>query len=163
MDIAKDVSKRATCERAHVGCILVDDKRIIATGYNGSVSGMPHCDEAGHDLVDGHCVRTIHAEANAVLQCAVYGVPLIHKDITAYCNYMPCLKCIQLLVNVGIRKIIFEDFYGKWNKEDIERLMNYKKFCDLSICRFERKSEGVFTLCGKMDEICTMLSEFSNS
>ncbi|MCI2033780.1 MAG: deaminase, partial [Lactobacillus sp.] len=70
MKLATNVAERSTCERATVGAVLVKEHRIIATGYNGSISGDPHCDEAGHLMRDGHCIRTLHAEMNAILQCA---------------------------------------------------------------------------------------------
>jgi dCMP deaminase len=143
MDIAEAVSKRATCDRAHVGCVIVSGRRIIATGFNGSPSGMPHCDDVGHDIKDGHCIRTIHAEVNAILQCAIYGISIKNSpNIVAFCNYMPCLNCIKMLVNVGIHKINFEKIYGKWNTDDIERLASFKQFCDLSIAIFERNKDG---------------------
>ena len=74
MDMARKVAERSTCDRAHVGCVLVRDNRVLATGYNGSVSGMQHCDDVGHDVVNEHCKRTIHAEMNAIIQCAIHGV-----------------------------------------------------------------------------------------
>lgn len=74
MKIAHAVSERSTCDRAFVGAVLVLDKRILTTGFNGSPAGQPHCDEIGHLLVDGHCARTIHAETNAIIQAALHGV-----------------------------------------------------------------------------------------
>ena len=74
MEIAKVVSSRSTCDRKHVGALLVRDRIILSTGYNGSIRGMPHCDDVGHVLENGHCVATIHAETNAILQAARNGV-----------------------------------------------------------------------------------------
>ena len=74
MAIAKQVSTRSTCDRKHVGAVIVRDKVILSTGYNGSLRGAPHCDDVGHDMENGHCVRTMHAEANAVAQAAKNGV-----------------------------------------------------------------------------------------
>ncbi|MCB0159778.1 MAG: dCMP deaminase, partial [Caldilineaceae bacterium] len=74
MDIAFTVAQRSTCDRAHVGCVLVRDRRMLCTGYNGAPAGLPHCDEVGHLMIDGHCVRTLHAEQNAIIQAALHGV-----------------------------------------------------------------------------------------
>ena len=74
MNIATEVATRSTCDRKHVGAVIVREKTILSTGYNGSIKGLPHCDEAGHEMVDGHCVRTTHAEANAIVQAAKNGV-----------------------------------------------------------------------------------------
>ena len=71
MAIAEQVASRSTCDRKHIGAVIVRDKTILSTGYNGSLRGSPHCDEAGHDIENGHCVRTVHAEANAVAQAVV--------------------------------------------------------------------------------------------
>ena len=76
MNIAREVATRSTCDRKHVGAVIVRDKTILSTGYNGSIKGLPHCDEAGHEMVEGHCVRTTHAEANAIVQAAKNGVKI---------------------------------------------------------------------------------------
>ena len=81
MNIAKEVATRSTCNRKHVGAVIVRNKTILATGYNGSISGLGHCDEEGHDMVNGHCVRTIHAEANAIVQSARNGVGIDESEI----------------------------------------------------------------------------------
>ncbi|GKS80329.1 ComE operon protein 2 [Ligilactobacillus pabuli] len=99
------LSTRSTCERLAVGAILVRDKRIIAGGYNGSVSGDTHCIDEGCYLVDNHCVRTIHAEMNAVLQCAKFGVASADAEI--YVTDFPCLQCTKMLLQAGIRKIYY--------------------------------------------------------
>jgi len=91
MKIAYAVSERSTCDRALVGCVLVLDKRILTTGFNGSPAGQPHCDEEGHLMVDGHCVRTIHAETNAIIQAALHGVST--KGATCYVTHLPCINC----------------------------------------------------------------------
>ncbi len=109
MDIAKEVATRATCDRKLVGCVLVKDKYIIATGYNGSVSGLEHCDEAGHMMVNGHCERTSHAEANAIVQAAKHGVST--DGATAYITASPCWGCFKLLASSGIKRIVFGEFY----------------------------------------------------
>jgi dCMP deaminase len=110
MNIAEEVSHRATCDRLRVGAAIVKGNRILTTGYNGSLPGTPHCDEAGHVLKDGHCVRTIHAEANAVLQAARFGISL--ADSTCYCTFKPCLSCLKLLLGAGVAKIIYREIYG---------------------------------------------------
>jgi len=109
MDIAKEVSTRATCDRKHVGCVLVRDKTIIATGYNGSVAGLPHCDEVGHMMVNGHCERTTHAEVNAVVQAAKHGA--MTDGCTAYITASPCWQCFKVLASAGVRRIVFAEFY----------------------------------------------------
>ncbi len=99
------LSTRSTCTRLSVGAILVRDKRIIAGGYNGSVSGDIHCIDEGCYLVDGHCVRTIHAEMNAVLQCAKFGVASDGAEI--YVTDFPCLQCTKMLLQAGVHKIYY--------------------------------------------------------
>lgn len=109
MEIAKVVSSRATCDRKHVGAVIVRDRIILSTGYNGSIRGMPHCDEAGHMMEDDHCVATIHAEANAILQAARNGVGI--DGATIYTTASPCWPCFKLIANAGVRRIVFGEFY----------------------------------------------------
>lgn len=109
MKIARQVATRSTCDRKHVGAVIVRDKNILSTGYNGSIAGMPHCDDVGHMMEDGHCVATIHAEANAILQAAKHGVRIEGADI--YITASPCWNCFKLIANSGIRKIYFDEFY----------------------------------------------------
>jgi dCMP deaminase len=109
MNIAEQATTRATCDRKHVGCVLVVDKQVVSTGYNGSVAGLKHCDEVGHLMEDGHCVRVIHAEMNAIAQAARRGAAI--KGATAYITASPCWSCFKVLVNSGVRKIIFGEFY----------------------------------------------------
>ncbi|GAB4227136.1 MAG: dCMP deaminase family protein [Acidobacteriota bacterium] len=109
MGIARQVATRATCDRKHVGAVLVRDKVILSTGYNGSLRGLPHCDEVGHLMEDGHCVRTIHAEANAIVQAARNGVAL--EGAECYVTASPCFHCFKLLANAGIRRIYYGEFY----------------------------------------------------
>jgi len=97
------LSTRSTCERLSVGATIVRDKRIIAGGYNGSVSGDVHCIDEGCYLVDGHCMRTIHAEMNAILQCAKFGAATDGAEI--YVTDFPCLQCTKMLLQAGITKI----------------------------------------------------------
>ena len=109
MNIADQVATRSTCSRKNVGAVIVRDKTILSTGYNGSLRGAPHCDEAGHDMENDHCVRTVHAEANAVAQAAKHGVRIDEAEI--YVTASPCLTCFKLIANSGIRKIFFKEFY----------------------------------------------------
>ena len=109
MDIAFTVAQRSTCDRAHVGCVLVRDRRMLCTGYNGAPAGLPHCDDVGHLLIDGHCVRTLHAEQNALIQAALHGVGT--EGATAYVTHQPCLTCAKMLINAGIRRVIYAGNY----------------------------------------------------
>jgi len=109
MNIAKESASRSTCDRKHVGAVIVRDKTILSTGYNGSIRGMPHCDEAGHLMENDHCVATIHAEANAVLQAAKNGVMIDKGEI--YITASPCWTCFKMLANAGIKKICYGEFY----------------------------------------------------
>lgn len=109
MNIAREVATRATCNRKHVGAVIVRDRSILATGYNGSIAGLPHCDEEGHLMEDGHCVRTIHAEANAVIQAARNGVRIEGGMI--YVTASPCFGCFKMIANAGIRRIVYGEFY----------------------------------------------------
>jgi dCMP deaminase len=116
--LVDEVAKRATCDRGKSGCVIVREKRILCTGYVGSPPGFPHCDEAGHLLKkviddDGterqHCMRTIHAEQNAICQAAKYGIPL--NGTTLYCTMEPCRVCTMLIINVGITKVVAKRKY----------------------------------------------------
>ena len=109
MNIAHEVATRSTCDRKHVGAVIVRGKTILSTGYNGSVRGMHHCDEIGHEMENGHCVRTIHAEANAVVQAARNGVRIDNSEI--YVTASPCYDCFKMIANAGINKIYFGEFY----------------------------------------------------
>lgn len=109
MDIAKQVASRATCDRKLVGAVLVRDRTILSTGYNGSIRGLSHCDEADHMMENGHCVRTVHAEANAIIQAAKNGVGI--DGATIYTTASPCWPCFKLIANAGIGRIVFGEFY----------------------------------------------------
>ena len=109
MRIAGEVSGRSTCDRKHVGAVIVRERNILSTGYNGSIAGLPHCDDIGHMMENGHCVATIHAEANAILQAAKHGVMI--KDSSIYVSASPCWNCFKMIVNAGIRRICFGEFY----------------------------------------------------
>ena len=111
MEITEMVASRSTCDRAFVGCVIVnDDHRIVSTGYNGSVAGNPHCDDVGHTMRDGHCIATIHAEMNALLYCAKEGISV--KNCNAYITHFPCLNCTKALIQAGIKKIYYKYEYN---------------------------------------------------
>lgn len=109
MNIAREVATRSTCDRKFVGAVVVRDRSILATGYNGSIRGLPHCDEEGHLIEDNHCVRTVHAEANAIVQAAKNGMRIDGASI--YVTASPCWGCFRLIANAGILRIVFGEFY----------------------------------------------------
>jgi len=118
MGIAQAVAKRATCDRGRSGCAIARDKQILVTGYVGSPKGLPHCDEVGHQMKtttheDGHqtqhCVRTTHAEQNAICQAAKLGIAI--DGATLYCKMTPCPVCAKLIINSGIKKVVCEKKY----------------------------------------------------
>lgn len=109
MEVARTVATRATCPRARVGAVLVRDHRILTTGYNGAPPRVAHCSEIGCEMVGGHCVRSTHAEANAVVQGALYGVEL--DRAMAYCTHQPCVHCAKLLISAGVARIVYEAAY----------------------------------------------------
>jgi len=118
LHLVDEVAQRATCDRGRSGCLIVREKRILATGYGGSPPGQPHCDEEGHlfrQVIDEngdtrqHCVRTIHAEQNAICQAARYGIAL--QDTTLYCTMERCRTCAMLIVSVGIKRVVARRMY----------------------------------------------------
>ena len=109
MNVARVVSSRATCPRKYVGAVIVRDRTILSTGYNGSIRGMSHCTEDGHMMEDGHCVATIHAEMNAIIQAARNGVRI--EGATTYITASPCWSCFKALANAGIQRICYGEFY----------------------------------------------------
>lgn len=111
MKLAMLASERATCPRMHCGCVLVKDRFVLSTGYNGALPGMEHCEDVGCLIVDNHCVRTNHAEMNAICQATRHGVNLI--GATAYVTNMPCTNCAKMLISVGIvRVVVFSDYHS---------------------------------------------------
>ncbi|MGI0090446.1 MAG: deoxycytidylate deaminase [Nitrososphaerales archaeon] len=118
IELSRTVASRSTCDRGRSGCVIVKDKRILCTGYVGSPPGMPHCDEAGHLLrkvidedgqVRQHCMRTIHAEQNAIIQAARFGISL--EGSALYCKMEPCRTCAMSIVAAGIKKVVCEKHY----------------------------------------------------
>ena len=100
---------RSTCPRKYVGAVLVRNRTILSTGYNGSIRGMPHCTDVGHMMEEGHCVATIHAEANAIIQAARNGVMI--EGATNYVTASPCWSCFKQLANAGVQRICYGEFY----------------------------------------------------
>lgn len=111
MGLAGMAATRATCPRRRVGCVLVrpDARVVLSTGYNGAPPGLAHCDEEGCDLVDGHCVRTVHAEVNAVARAAMVGAAL--AGATAYVTLFPCWPCAKVLLACGVRRVAYLELY----------------------------------------------------
>ena len=130
MKIAYAVSERSTCDRKFVECVVVFEKRIITSGLKGSAAAKSHCDEVGHLIVDGHCVRTIHAETNAIIQAALHGIST--KGATCYVTHLPCINCTKVLINAGISRIVYSVAY----RTD-ENAMNFLKAADIEISQKE--------------------------
>ena len=118
MELANAAAKRATCDRGRSGCVIVKDKQLLVTGYVGSPVGLPHCDEVGHlfkktyhedGTITNHCVRTVHAEQNAICQAAKRGIAL--EGATLYCRMTPCRTCAMLIINCGIKRVVCQQKY----------------------------------------------------
>ncbi|MFH0864893.1 MAG: cytidine/deoxycytidylate deaminase family protein [Bacteroidota bacterium] len=118
MEIANTVAKRATCDRGRSGCVIARDRQLLVSGYVGSPIGLPHCDDVGHqmkkmihedDSETRHCVRTVHAEQNAICQAAKLGISL--QGATLYCRMTPCRTCAMLIINCGIIRVVCEKIY----------------------------------------------------
>jgi dCMP deaminase len=118
LTITRQVAERSTCNRAKVGAVIVREKNILATGYNGSPAGLPHCTEVGCLIyqsktpsgeTEENCYRTIHAEINAIAQAAKNGVSI--RDAAIYVTHTPCIHCLKVLINTGIRRIFYEKEY----------------------------------------------------
>ena len=131
MNIAKEVATRSTCPRKSVGAVIVKDRRILSTGYNGTIRGMPHCTDVGCDIEDGHCVATVHAEANAIIQAARNGVCIDGADI--YVTASPCWNCFKLIANSGIKRIYYGEFYRD------EKSLKVAKECGIELISLEKK------------------------
>lgn len=129
MNVAKVVSSRSTCDRKFVGAVIVRDKNILSTGYNGSIRKLEHCDEAGHMMENDHCVATIHAEANAILQAAKNGVCI--DAATIYTTASPCWPCFKLIANAGIKRICYGEFYRD------ERIFSIAKKIGIELVKLE--------------------------
>jgi dCMP deaminase len=118
MEVCRAIAKRATCDRGRSGCVIARDHQILATGYVGAPTGLPHCDEVGHELrqvvhedgtISRHCVRTVHAEQNAICQAARRGIGI--GGATLYCRMTPCRTCAMMIINCGIVRVVCERQY----------------------------------------------------
>lgn len=140
LDLADLVSSRSTCLRAHHGAVLTRENRILATGYNGSLPGQPHCEDIGCLIENGHCVRTVHAEANAVAQAARHGISLLES--TLYVTGTPCRKCAQLLASAGVQETVFRKEYDNQERDSDTREYEVPTgkgaVCRCGVCRASR-------------------------
>jgi dCMP deaminase len=109
MGIAHQAATRSTCTRKHVGAVIVRDRTVLSTGYNGSIRGLPHCEDEGCTMDNGHCIATVHAEANAIIQAAKNGIAVDGGEL--YTTASPCWGCFKLIANAGIRTIYYGEFY----------------------------------------------------
>ena len=148
MEIANTVSKRATCDRGRSGCVVVRDRQILVTGYVGSPKGLPHCDEVGHQFrrvvhedgtVSEHCVRTVHAEQNAICQAAKLGISL--DGATLYCRMTPCRVCAMLIINCGIKRVVCEKKYhdGAESEEMFKTAGVQLEFFSEDVVKYDRQ------------------------
>lgn len=148
MEVCHAVAKRATCDRGLSGCVIAKDKQILVTGYVGSPKGLPHCDEVGHQMKtmtheDGHqtqhCVRTAHAEQNAIVQAAKLGVSI--DGGTVYCKMTPCAVCAKMIINSGIKKVICEKRYhaGSESEEMFRQVGMELNFFDEEVEKYEKQ------------------------
>ncbi len=134
MEIMDTVSKRATCDRGRSGCVIVRDNVIISTGYVGAAQGCPHCDDVGHLMKtmvneDGtqsqHCVRTAHAEANAIARAAKQGAST--DGATLYCRMTPCRTCAMMIINCGIKRVVVQkDYHASADSKEMFKIANVK-------------------------------------
>jgi dCMP deaminase len=118
MEVTEAVARRSTCDRGRSGCLIARDRQILVTGYVGSPRGLPHCDEVGHLMkqvihedghTSSHCLRTVHAEQNAICQAAKLGVAL--NGATLYCRMTPCRTCAMMIINCGIERVVCQSRY----------------------------------------------------
>jgi dCMP deaminase len=123
MNLALQAATRSTCPRKHVGAVIARDRAILSTGYNGSVRGLTHCTEAGCLMEGSHCVRTVHAEANSLIQAARHGIRLEGAEI--YVTASPCFNCFKLIANAGIRAVYYGEFYRD------ERVLEFAREADI--------------------------------
>lgn len=148
IELANTAARRATCNRGRSGCVIVKDKQVLVTGYVGSPMGLPHCDDVGHlfkkmihedGCVTNHCVRTVHAEQNAICQAARRGIAL--AGATLYCTMTPCRTCAMLIINCGIKRVVCEKKYhaGKESEEMFKQAgVELEFFCE-DIMKYEKQ------------------------
>ena len=134
MAITRIVAARGTCDRLYAGAVLVKNKRIIATGYNGAPPGLPHCNEVGHLMEEGHCVRTIHAEHNVLLQAAVISGASTEGS-TLYTKFNPCLHCAKYVVAAGVKRVVVGKIYRG------EKAIEYLKEAGIQVDIYKENSE----------------------
>lgn len=135
MAIARIIATRSTCDRLRAGAVLTKDNRIISTGYNGSPPGLPHCDgEEGHLMEEGHCVRTIHGEHNALLQAAVLG-SVSTKGSTMYTMYNPCIHCAKYVVACGVKRVVIGKIYRG------EKALQYLKDAGIKVDLYQENKD----------------------
>ena len=148
MEIARTVAKRATCDRGKSGCVIVRDRQILVSGYVGSPKGLPHCDEVGHlfkkvlhddGSITNHCMRTVHAEQNAICQAAKLGISL--NEATLYCKMTPCRTCAMLIINCGIRRVVCEKkYHAGTESEEMFRMAGVElEFFDENIEKYDNQ------------------------
>jgi len=146
IEISRAVAKRSTCNRGRSGCVIAKSKQILVTGYAGSPKGLPHCDKIGHEIKtiinkDGsatqHCVRTTHAEQNAIVQAAKLGIAI--NGATLYCKMTPCRTCAQIIINAGIKRVVCEQKYhaGSESEELFRQAGIELKFFDEKIVEYK--------------------------
>lgn len=134
MAIVRIVAARGTCDRLYSGSVLVRDNRIIATGYNGSPPGMPHCNDVGHLIEEGHCVRTIHGEHNSLLQAAKQGGTTTQGS-TLYTKYSPCIHCTKYIIAAGVTRVVLGKVYRN------EKVMEMLKAADVKLDIYKENPE----------------------
>lgn len=148
MEVCRAIAKRSTCDRGRSGCVIVKDKQILVTGYVGSPVGFPHCDDIGHQFkqtvhedntTSNHCVRTVHAEQNAICQAAKMGVCL--NEASLYCKMTPCRVCAMLIINSGIKEVVCENKYhaGSESEEMFEEAGITLRFFNEEIEKYENQ------------------------
>ncbi len=140
LTLAKHVSTRATCDRLHAGCVLANDKRILSTGYNGSLPGADHCNDIGHLMMNNHCVATEHAERNAVANAARAGVST--SGATVYVTHTPCWDCIKHLAAAGVKRIVYETDYPNAAKTHPATLTRILEQAGVELCCVEIVIQG---------------------
>jgi len=138
IEVMHAIAKRATCDRGRSGCVIQKDNHLLSTGYVGAPAGLPSCDEVGHliqevigsdDTISEHCVRTVHAEQNAICTAAKLGIAI--QGSTLYCTMTPCRTCAMLIINSGIRRVAIEHHYR--NKEQEDNSITMLKCCNIQV------------------------------
>lgn len=148
LKIAHVVGMRSTCSRGRVGCVIAKNNQILVTGYAGAASGLPHCDDVGHQMKtvtheDGHqsqhCVRTAHGEQNALIQAAKVGIPV--DGATLYCVMTPCAPCARMLINAGIKRVVCTKRYhaGEESEEMLKTVGITLEFVDQGVESYENQ------------------------